>query len=122
MGFIFPLYYAGLPKIVYDFLNKIVLSKSNYFFAVLTYAGDINTTPLFQVKTILNTKSKALNAGFYVLIPNIFIIGYNVNSEDRQRKYFEEAIKVVNTIQKIVENSENLKKVHLNGIIYASKV
>ena len=107
VGFVFPLYYAGLPKIVYDFLNKIELSKSNYFFAVVTYAGDINTTPLLQIETILNTKSKALSAGFYVLMPNNFIIGYDVHSEDRQRKYFEEAIKIIDTIQKTVENSEN---------------
>ena len=58
VGFIFPLYYAGLPKIVYDFLQKIELSKSEYFFAVVTYAGDINTTPLQQIQTILNAKSK----------------------------------------------------------------
>ena len=45
VGFIFPLYYAGLPKIVYDFLSKIDLSKSSYFFAVVTNAGDINNTP-----------------------------------------------------------------------------
>ncbi|NVM17943.1 MAG: 4Fe-4S binding protein [Candidatus Lokiarchaeota archaeon] len=107
VGFVFPLYYAGLPKIVYDFLNKIELSKSNYFFAVVTYAGDINNTPLLQIETILNTKSKALSAGFYVLMPNNYIIGYEVHSEERQKKYFEEAFNIVDTIQKTVENREN---------------
>jgi len=75
VGFIFPLYYAGLPKIVYDFLSKIELAKSNYFFAVITNAGDINNTPLLQIETILNTKSKSLSAGFYVKMPNNYIIG-----------------------------------------------
>ena len=111
VGFIFPLYYAGLPKIVYDFLNKIELSKSNYFFAVVTYAGDVNTTPLVQIEAILNTKSKALNAGFYIQMPNNFILGYDIDSEVHQKKNFEEANKKINTIHEAVEKKEkNLSK------------
>ena len=111
VGFIFPLYYAGLPKIVYDFLRKIELAKSNYFFSVITNAGDINITPLQQIETILNTKSKTLSAGFYILMPNNYIIGYDVHSEARQKEYFEEANKKIDTIQKIIEkNEKNLGK------------
>jgi len=111
VGFIFPLYYAGLPKIVYDFLSKIELAKSNYFFSVITYAGDINTTPLQQIETILNTKSKTLSAGFHILMPNNYILGYDVHSEARQKEYFEEANKNIETIRKTVEkNEKNLGK------------
>ena len=111
VGFVFPLYWGGLPKIVYDFLSKIELAKSNYFFAVVTNAGDINSTPLKQIVTILNTKSKALSAGFYILMPNNYIIGYDVHSEARQKEFFEEAIKTIETIRKIVEkNEKNLGK------------
>ena len=42
VGFIFPLYYSGLPKIVYDFIHKLDLCKSNYLFIVITSAVDIN--------------------------------------------------------------------------------
>ena len=107
VGFIFPLYYAGLPKIVFDFLSKIELAKSNYFFAVITSAGDINNTPLQQIETILNTKSKTLSAGFYVSMPNNYIIGFDVHSEARQKEFFEEAIKTVETIHKTVEKNES---------------
>ena len=107
VGFVFPLYWAGLPKIVYDFLSKIELTKSNYFFAVVTNAGDINNTPLYQIETILNAKSKALNAGFYIKMPNNYIIGFDVHSEAHQKEFFEEAIKNIETIYKTVENNEN---------------
>ena len=103
VGFVFPLYYAGLPKIVYDFLQKIELSKSNYFFAVVTYAGDINTTPLQQIHTILSAKSKSLSAGFYILMPNNYIIGYDIHSEERQQKYFKEAN---NNVEKILKAAQ----------------
>ena len=111
VGFIFPLYYAGLPKIVYDFLSKIELSKSNYFFAVITNAGDINNTPLHQIETILNTKSKTLSAGFFIMMPNNYIIGYDIHSEARQIEFFEEANKKIESIHKTVEkNEKNLGK------------
>ena len=111
VGFIFPLYYAGLPKIVYDFLSKIELAKSNYFFTVITNAGDINNTPLQQIETILNTKSKTLSAGFFITMPNNYIIGYDVHSEARQKEFFEEAIKNIEIIHKTVEkNEKNLGK------------
>ena len=107
VGFVFPLYWAGLPKIVYDFLSKIELTKSDYFFAVVTNAGDINSTPLYQIETILNAKLKALNAGFYIKMPNNYIIGFDVHSEARQKEFFEEAIKNIEIIRKTVEENEN---------------
>ena len=48
VGFIFPLYYFGLPKIIHEFVNKLDLSESNYIFTVITSAGDINELPLQQ--------------------------------------------------------------------------
>ncbi len=111
IGFIFPLYYAGLPKIVHDFVSKIKLAKSNYFFAVITNAGDINNTPLHQIETILNTKSKTLSAGFFIMMPNNYIIGYDIHSEARQKEFFEEANKKIESIHKTVEkNEKNLGK------------
>jgi len=107
VGFVFPLYYAGLPKIVYDFLNKIDVSKSKYFFTIVTNAGDINTTPLFQVETILNVKSKSLSAGFFVVMPNNYILGYDIHPEARQKELFEEAKKKIDTIHNIVSKSES---------------
>ena len=107
IGFIFPLYYAGLPKIVHDFVSKIELAKSNYFFAVVTNAGDINNTPLQQIETILKTKSKILSAGFFILMPNNYILGYDVHSEARQKEFFEEADKKIEIIRKTVEMNEN---------------
>jgi len=107
VGFIFPLYYSGLPKIVYDFINKLNLSKSNYFFTVVTSTGDINEQTLQQLNKILKKKSKKLNAGFYINMPNNYIIGFDIHSEERQKEFFETAIKEVKIISKIVNNREN---------------
>ena len=60
VGFIFPLYYSGLPKIVYDFAINIDLSKSDYFFAVAISGGDVSDLPLQQLGRILKAKAKNL--------------------------------------------------------------
>lgn len=111
VGFIFPLYYYGLPKIVYDFINNIELVKSNYFFAVITRAGDVDGVPLQQLDKILETKTKTLNAGFFIRMPSNFIIGYNTESEAIQKVFFENAINQVEKITTILkENGENFQK------------
>jgi len=118
VGFIFPLYYSGLPKIVHDFINKLSLSKSNYIFTVITSAGDINEQPLQQLNKILETKSKALSAGFFVTMPSNFIIGYDVPSEEYQNACFEKAATQVGVISEII----NDKKINLNQDIFKKDV
>ncbi|MFX1495405.1 MAG: EFR1 family ferrodoxin [Promethearchaeota archaeon] len=118
VGFIFPLYYSGLPKIVDDFINNLDLSKSNYIFSVITSAGDINEQPLQQLNKILETKSKALNAGFYVTMPSNYIIGYEVPSEEYQNECFEKASSQVELIAEII----NSRKENLNQAIFKKNV
>ena len=109
VGFIFPLYWSGLPKIVYDFVNKIDLKETNYFFTVITSAGDITELPLQQLQLILKQKDKKLNAGIYITMPNNYIIGYNIHSKERQRQFFERAITQIESFSEIIKDkSENL--------------
>jgi ferredoxin len=98
VGFVFPLYWSGLPKIVHDFIMNLNLNKSNYIFAVITSAGDINEQPLQQLVNLLKAKDKMLNAGFYITMPSNYIIGYDVTSEERQKLYFQKATEEVELI------------------------
>ncbi len=118
VGFIFPLYYSGLPKIVHDFINTLDLSKSNYIFTVITSAGDINEQPLQQLNKILEAKTKELNAGFFVTMPNNYIIGYDITSERRQKEFFEKASKQVELISEIIKN----KKINLAQDVFEKDV
>ncbi len=118
IGFIFPLYYSGLPKIVYDFIDKIDLSKSNYFFAVITSGGDIKEFPLQQLEKILKTKLKTLSAGFIIIMPNNYIIGFDIHSEESQKRFFGRAINQVEKISEIVKD----KKQNLNQEIFVKNL
>jgi hypothetical protein len=110
VGFFFPLYYSGLPKIVLDFVNELDIHKSNYFFACVTSAEDLNEYPLQQIEEILRAKGKRLNAGLLINMPNNYIIGYDITSEKRQIDFFEKAKKEINEFSEIVNNrSDNLE-------------
>jgi ferredoxin/flavodoxin len=122
VGFIFPLYWSGLPKIVDDFINKIDLSKSKYFFCVITSAGDINEQPIQQIEGILRKKSKILNAGFYITMPNNYILGFGITPEAKQKLLFESAIKQISDIAKRIKSREdNLSQDVLNKDVSRSK-
>jgi flavodoxin len=109
VGFVFPLYWSGLPKIVYDFINNLNLNKPNYIFAVITSAGDINEQPLQQLAKLLKAKGKMLSAGFYITMPSNYIIGYDIASQERQKEYFQKATKEVELISETVKNErENI--------------
>jgi ferredoxin len=120
VGFIFPLYYSGLPKIVYDFIERIDLTRAEYFFTIVTSAGGINELPLQQVNALLKAKSpsKSLDAGFLVTMPNNYIIGFDIHSEQQQKEFFKEEGRKIKEISKIVKN----EKRNLNREVFEKKL
>jgi len=106
LGFVFPLHYFGLPKIVFEFVEKIELNKPDYIFAVVTKAGEWVGVPLIQLEKILNSKSKTLSAGFLVTMPRNYILDMDPHSEQEQKELFESAKNKVKNIAKTVEKNE----------------
>ena len=110
-GFIFPLYYSGLPKIVHDFIDKLDIGRTKYFFSVVTSAGDINEQPLQQLDKLLKKKSKKLNAGFYVSMPNNYIIGFDIHSKEHQKEFFKNSANQISIIlEKVNKQEDNLSQ------------
>ncbi|MFX0032138.1 MAG: EFR1 family ferrodoxin [Candidatus Hodarchaeota archaeon] len=104
VGFVFPLYYFGLPKIVYDFLHKLITDESSYFFSVITSAEDLNDFPFQQINNILKMKGKELKVGSIINMPNNYIIGYDVTPEVRQSKLFEIMVEKIRLISEVIKS------------------
>jgi ferredoxin len=113
VGFVFPLYYYGLPKIVYDFVNKLKLDETNYVFAVVTKAGEVDGVPLIQLERILRTKSKNLNAGFFVIMPDNFTLDSHKTSEEEMKLLFENVGSKVEEISKNIEGTDSNLNIEL---------
>ena len=52
VGFIFPLYYWGLPLIIKEFTQKVNFDNTSYIFAVVTAGGDVEGIPFIQLDQI----------------------------------------------------------------------
>ncbi len=110
VGFVFPLHYYGLPKVVYDFIDKTDFSNSNYFFTVLTRAGGEDGATFIQIDNFLRSKSKKLNAVFAIRMPNNYLIGFELKLHEKIRnRMFKHAKKQIESIVEVVSrNGEEL--------------
>ncbi len=68
VGFVFPVYSWSLPKIVYDFIEKIDLSNAKYIFAVTTMGGFSKQYVAPVLIKLLKPKNKELDAAYNIRI------------------------------------------------------
>ncbi len=108
IGFVFPIYSWGPPKMVIQFIEKFKLNNYNnhYMFAIATCGKNIgNSMELLDFH--LKKKNLALKSGFSIVMPNNFIGLGNVDTPSAESK-------------KLSEAEVTLK--HINGIIKDRKV
>jgi ferredoxin len=94
IGFVFPMYYTGVPLLVVNFVKKLQIPKSKYVFAIANY-GNIPMGTIQHFTKILNDKGLPLSAGFYINMPQNYIRGAAVQIPEEQKELFiQEKIKV----------------------------
>jgi len=106
VGFIHPLYFWGLPDIVFKFIDKINLDKSNYVFNIITCGSASIGSAMHQTKKLLKKKSKKLSAGFFIPMPDNYIPVFGNVTEEKQKKIFEAAKIKVEEIAEIIKGDE----------------
>lgn len=89
VGFVFPLYYLGIPLLVKNFLEQIILDEVHYVFAVVTRGNPLAGGAISQLAKILKRRKYRLNAGFYITLPDNYIPMLNLPNEAEQRKQFQ---------------------------------
>jgi NAD-dependent dihydropyrimidine dehydrogenase PreA subunit/flavodoxin len=90
IGIICPVYAWGLPLIVQQFIQRLVLKKSAYIFGLVTYGGFPAAT-LKQINHLLKEKGSGLSAGFGVQLPGNYTPMYGAFPEEKQKKLFSNA-------------------------------
>ncbi len=89
IGFVFPIYAWAIPKIVLQFINTITLPQQAFRFIVCT-CGD-------EAGYALN-KLKNFDSYYSIIMPNNYIIGYNVDSKEVIEKKVNNARKKIREI------------------------
>lgn len=110
IGFIYPIYAWGAPKLVIDFIKEIKLKSynKNYVFSIATCGANIGNT-MDIIKKLLKNKELTLNSGFSLIMPNNYIIMGDVDSKEIEDKKLMAAELRLKDISKIlVERKNNL--------------
>jgi len=107
VGFVFPVYYCGLPQIVREFISLVNLEHASYVYMACTYGSTGgNAGCISQAKKILKAKGKALNASFYIKSVDNFILWWDVPSTAKHTMLHENAYKKSEYIAQIVSNEK----------------
>lgn len=105
IGFVFPVYFAGMPRIVIDFINKLPSTKAKYIFAICT-CGAFSLGTLLQIQKQLKSRDMALQAGFSIQMPGNYLVKYGAFSIEKQTKIFTKEKEKVETIVKMIQNQQ----------------
>lgn len=115
VGFVFPVYYAGLPHLVAEFAQSIRVADTAYVFAVATYGGmpGIAFRQLFE---ILSRKDIPLAAVFGVRMPGNNQVLYSPQPEKEQQEQFRIEQEVIAKIARSVAAQEKVPVPPVNPV------
>jgi ferredoxin len=99
VGFIFPVFAWGMPRIVEEFIQKLSISKQSYVFAIATCVAIPGNT-LKDLKKLLQTKGIRLQAGFVTRSGRSSLMKLNaldkvimqLDTRKRKIKFFDERL------------------------------
>ena len=95
IGFVFPVYFWGLPRMVERFIARMQISNKNaYVFAVATYGGFVYGA-LKQVKALLAAKGVPLRYGANLKMVENYIPMYKANDSEAFRQTIDRDISAV---------------------------
>jgi ferredoxin/flavodoxin len=96
IGFVFPVYFLGLPRIVKRFVQNLPIQPGTYCFAISTFGGS-SMDSLGMLNDILKQKGCYLSYGDSVKMPGNNLIRYGALPVDKAQKMIDAAMVKVNT-------------------------
>ncbi len=98
VGLVFPLYFWGLPNIVEAFARKLRVRESAYSFAVATRGWPIPGGVFRQLSQAFAANGATFHAGWYVTLPENYIIWTNVPPEQKRQAMYARAERTIRNI------------------------
>jgi NAD-dependent dihydropyrimidine dehydrogenase PreA subunit/flavodoxin len=102
VGFVYPIYAWGPPKMVLKFIERLKLNNynNNYTFSIATCGDNIGNT-MKVMDNALKKRNMKLDSGFSIAMPNNYIIIGDVDSKEAEGKKLsaaEETLKHINLV------------------------
>ncbi len=106
IGVVFPVYAWGAPRIVTDFVKRLIIPKDAYCYAVCT-CGDDAGNSIENIKKLI-----PLSLGYSVIMPNNYLPLGDVDSAETTKKKLDEAKKTAGEIADAVNKRQSVFQVH----------
>ena len=108
IGIVFPVYYWGLPTIVYEFINQLELEteESPFIYTVITCASLVGNADKSLAK-LLKSKNLELNSSYSVKMSSNYILIHDIPNKEELNSSLILAEK---EIEKVIESVKNNKK------------
>lgn len=108
IGFIFPVYAWAPPKMVTDFINKLSIEKpeKHYTYSIFTCGDTIGNT-VEVLNKALQKKGFHLDSGFTLIMPNNYIVMWDVDTKEKAKMRLEKAREELATISEVVINRKS---------------
>lgn len=121
VGFIFPVHAFTMPIPVKELLEKVTFNSTTYFFAVATRGG--SPCNVFKdIDNMLKKKGKQLDSHFFVDMPNNFTHVAETPTKENIIELNSQAIKKLDTIEKIIKNKKKYQEKILNKSLLRKKI
>jgi ferredoxin len=88
LGFVFPVYAWGPPKLVEEFVKRMTVSQPQYLFVAATHGGGPENTLAYMEK-LLKSKNLRIDGAFDIPMPSNYITGSNPLSPEEARVVME---------------------------------
>ena len=109
IGFVYPVYFWGLPKKVIEFIENITLgeNKNAYYYSIATYGGLAGNAVYQFYELLLEKHGVQLNYGQKLKMFANYVIAYDMSEKigEITRKSNEKLIPIINAIKMKKKNS-----------------
>lgn len=128
IGFVFPVFYVGLPRLVKRFVQKLNILRGTYCFAFITFGGNEADT-LGMLEDILKEKGVYLSYATGVIMPGNYIVKYQAFAPDVVQKLIKDAMEKADEVAEAIagckllpvkRNAKLLSKIANRSYLYKS--
>lgn len=127
IGFVFPVYFAGLPRIVKRFIENLTITPETYIFALVSHGGGPFDV-LGRLNDTLQKKGAHLAYGELVYMPGNYLALYGSETPEAAEEILKNAQKTVteatqainNHTPKPVKRNRKLLSKAVNKVIYTN--
>ncbi len=112
-GFVFPVYFWGLPEIIKRFasMNEVKNSLGKYVFCVITCGANTGTADKMLAKKL----GRSLDYSYSLRMPDNYVVMYDPCKKEKARKYLRHADKELESVCADIIKREKARKGSTQG-------